>query len=325
MAMDPLNIWINQPFPDAVREHLVAAAAPNILTFAKKPIANVLAAGTPDADAHAADALYGQPDPVDILAAKSARWVQLTSAGYTRYDDLVFLKALRDRGTAFCNASSVYDEPCAQHVMAFLLSLARSLPQATLDQPTGQWNQAAIRRNSFLLRRQKTLLVGYGAIGQRLAELLKPYDLHLLAFRRTVRGDEIVRTLETTELDTHLPTAQIVINMLPSSAGTRGLFNADRLAMLPDGAIYISIGRGDTTDQDALLAALTKGRLAHAYLDVTTPEPLPPEHPLWNAPNVHITPHTAGGTIDEPMRQADHFLENLRRFTRGEAMLDRIV
>lgn len=323
--MDPLNIWINQPFPDAVRDHLIEAAAPSKLIFAKKPIASVLAAGTPDPDAHAADVLYGQPDPADVLAAKNARWVQLTSAGYTRYDDLVFLRALRERGTAFCNASSVYDEPCAQHVMAFLLGLARSLPQATLDQPTGQWNQAAIRRNSFLLRRQKVLLVGYGAIGQRLAELLSPYELQLLAFRRTVRGDELVRTLEIGDLDAHLPTSQIVINLLPSSAGTRGLFSADRLAKLPKEAIYISIGRGDTTDQDALLAALTNGRLAHAYLDVTSPEPLPPEHPLWKAPNVHITPHTAGGTVDEPMRLADHFLENLRRFTRGEAMLDRIV
>lgn len=323
--MDPLNLWINQPFPDAVRAYLTESAAPHRVTFAKKPIATLLAQGGPDADAHAADVIYGQPDPADVLAAPNVRWVQLTSAGYTRYDDLVFLRTLRERGVAFCNASGVFDEPCAQHVLAFLLSLARSLPRATLDQQTGQWNQGDLRRGSFLLRRQKVLIVGYGAIGQRLVDLLSPFDLHVVAFRRTVRGDETVRTLPIEELDAHLPTAQIVINLLPASASTKHLFDAAKFAKLPAEAIYVSIGRGDTTDQSALLAALNDGRLAHAYLDVTTPEPLPADHALWTAPNCHITPHTAGGTVDESMRLAEHFLENLRRFTRGEAMADRIV
>ena len=231
--MDPLTIWINQPFPDDVKAHLVESAAPHRMTFSGKTTASNLLPGTPDADAHAADVMFGQPDPADILAAPDVRWVQLTSAGYTRYDDLAFLKTLRDRGIAFCNASGVFDEPCAQHVTAFLLSLARSLP--------------------------------------------------------------------------------------------KGLFGRPQFAKLPAEAIYVSIGRGDTTDQDALMAALQDGRLAHAFLDVTTPEPLPPDHPLWRTPNCHITPHTAGGTIDEPVRLAEHFLDNLRRFVRGEAMLDRIV
>lgn len=323
--MDSLKIWTNQPFPDDVKQHLIKSAEPAQIMFASKPIASVLSAGTADTDSHDADIILGQPDPADVLAAKNCRWVQLTSAGYTRYDDLAFLKALRDRGTAFCNASSVYDEPCAQHVLAFLLSLARDLPTANADQPSGLWNQPQIRKNSFLLRRQKTLLVGYGAIGQRLAELLSPFNLHLIGFRRTVRGDEMVRTLPIEDLDTHLPTAQIVINILPSSKDTKGLFSAERFAKLPDDAIYISIGRGDTTDQDALLAALHSGKVGHAALDVTSPEPLPADHPLWKAPNLIITPHTAGGTVDEPMRLAEHFLENLRRFTRGSGMLDRIV
>lgn len=323
--MPDLTIWTNQSFPDDVRDYLVEGVKPHRIVFSKQPIASLLSAGTADTDAHAADILYGQPDPADVLAAKNVQWVQLTSAGYTRYDDLSFFKALRDRGTAFCNASSVFDEPCAQHVMAFLLGLARSLPRATLDQQTGQWNQKAIRRNSFLLRRQKVVIVGYGAIAQRLVEMLAPYNLHLLAFRRTVRGDELVRTLPIDDLDDHLATAEIVINILPASASTKDFFNAERLERLPNGSIYISIGRGDTTDQAALLAGLMSGRIGHAYLDVTTPEPLPPDHELWKAPTCHITPHTAGGTADEMMRLAEHFLENLKRFNRGEAMVDRVV
>ncbi|MGC4031383.1 MAG: D-2-hydroxyacid dehydrogenase [Tepidisphaeraceae bacterium] len=323
--MPDFTIWTNQSFPDDVRDYLTEGVKPHRIVFSKQPIASLLSAGTADSDAHGADIIYGQPDPADVLAAKDVKWVQLTSAGYTRYDDLSFFKALRDRGTAFCNASSVFDEPCAQHVMAFLLSLARSLPQAALDQQTGQWNQKEIRRNSFLLRRQKVVIVGYGAIAQRLVEMLAPYNLHIVAFRRTVRGDELARTLPIDDLDDHLATAEIVINILPASQSTKGFFNAERLGKLPKGAIYINIGRGDTTDQTALLAGLSAGYIAHAFLDVTTPEPLPPEHPLWKAPNCHITPHTAGGTVDEMMRLADHFLENLKRFNRGEAMVDRVV
>ena len=323
--MDPLTIWTNQPFPDDVKTRLIEDAAPHKLVFSAETGASNLVPGRADERAHAADVLYGQPDPADVLAATNAKWVQLTSAGYTRYDDLAFFKTMKDRGVAFCNASSVYDEPCAQHAMAFLLALARDLPHAIVDQLTGEWNQPLLRQNSFLIRRQKTLIVGYGAIGQRLAELLSPYGLPVVAFRRTVRGDELVRTLEIDQLDAHLATAQIVFNLLPAAASTRHLFDAERLGKLPADAIYFSIGRGDTTDQDALQAALTGGKLAQAYLDVTTPEPLPPDHPLWKVPNCHITPHTAGGSFDEPQRQTEHFLENLRRFTKGEAMLDRVV
>ena len=323
--MPDLTIWTNQPFPDDVRAYLSDQAAPHKILFAKKPVANLLSPGVRDPDALTADVLYGQPDPADVLASENVRWVQLTSAGYTRYDDLTFFKALREKGVAFCNASGVFDEPCAQHVMAFLLGLARNLPQATLDQQTGQWNQKDIRATSFLLRRQKTLIVGYGAIGQRLVDMLAPYNLHLIGFRRTVRGDETIRTLPIDQIDQHLPTAQIVINILPASPSTKNFFDADRLAKLPPEGIYISIGRGDTTDQDALRAALEQDKIADAYLDVTTPEPLPPDDPLWQTPNCHITPHTAGGTFDEMMRLAEHFLENLKRFTKGGAMLDRIV
>ena len=119
--------------------------------------------------------------------------------------------------------------------------------------------------------------------------------------------------------------ADHVVNILPESDATRGYVSASRIAQMKPGARYYAIGRGATTEQDALLDALNSGHLGAAYLDVTTPEPLPPEHPLWNAPNCFITPHTAGGHRGEDVRLVQHFLNNLRAFERGEELTDRVI
>jgi phosphoglycerate dehydrogenase-like enzyme len=101
--------------------------------------------------------------------------------------------------------------------------------------------------------------------------------------------------------------------------------NAPRFAAMKRGAIFYNVGRGGTVDQDALLAALEREQLGAAYLDVTVPEPLPHDHPLWSAPRCYITPHTAGGHSDEHERFVQHFLDNLKRFTAGEALMDRVM
>ncbi|MGN6724803.1 MAG: D-2-hydroxyacid dehydrogenase [Tepidisphaeraceae bacterium] len=323
--MKPLKIWSNQQFPHDLVRQIEQGVAPHTMAWSQSKSESVLTAGGPDPAAREAEILYGQPDPQDVLASSSVRWVQLTSAGYTRYDDPAFLDNLRKRGIAFCNASPVFDEPCAQHAMAMLMSLARGLPATWADQPAHRWDTPPHRRRCFLLDRQKVLLVGYGAIARRLAELLSPYRMDVLAFRRNVRGDENVRTLPIEQIDQHLPTADIVFNILPASSSTRLFFNAERFSALKPGAVYLSIGRGDTTDQPALIQTLQSGQLGYAYLDVTTPEPLPPDNPLWDAPRCYITPHTAGGTSDEMQRLADAFLANLKRFNESAPLLGRIV
>ena len=118
-----------------------------------------------------------------------------------------------------------------------------------------------------------------------------------------------------------LPRADHVINILPGGEATKHFMNATRFNAMKPGAIFYNIGRGSSVDQAALLAALDSGRLRNAYLDVTDPEPLPPEHPLWVHPNCLITPHTAGGSVDEYERLAQHFIDNLRAFEAGGARM----
>ncbi len=323
--MKPLTIWTNQNFNDANLTFLRQQASPHRVMVSATTSKSNLVAGGRDPAALQSDILYGQPNIDDVLQSDRIQWVQLTSAGYTRYDKPELFAAMKAKQIAFCNASSLYDEPCAQHVLAMLLSLARAIPAAALDQAAAKWDYLPLRGQSFLLRGQKIALVGYGAIARRLVELLAPFKLDITAFRRSVRGDENCPTLPIDQLDAALPHADFVINILPLAESTRDFFNLDRILRIKRGAIYINIGRGDTNDQLALVSALSEQRLAHVFLDVTSPEPLPKDHPLWTTPHAHITPHTAGGTFDEGKRMIEHFIANLQRFENGDKLVDRIV
>jgi phosphoglycerate dehydrogenase-like enzyme len=207
-----------------------------------------------------------------------------------------------------------------------ILALARQLP-AALDaqRTTRDWAQEEIRKRSTLLGGQTALILGYGRIARRLSELLLPLRLELIGVRRQVRGDEPIRVVTEREVSAILPLADHIINILPASDGTRDFLDAERLGIAKPGAILYNIGRGTTVNQDALIGALQSGRLSAAYLDVTDPEPLPPDHPLWSAPNCYITPHTAGGHTVEFERLVRHFLNNLRRYAAGDALIDRII
>lgn len=273
-----------------------------------------------------ADVALGQPAPEEVMDSPRLRWVHLTSAGYTSYDRADLRAALRERGALLTNSSHVFDEPCAQHALAMLLALARQLPQSLETQRADrEWPTGRRRADSYLLNDQTVLLLGFGAIGRRLAELLAPLEMRVLAVRREPRGDEGIEIVREAELEDALGRADHVVNLLPENPSTLGYMDAARLARMKPGVRFYNIGRGATVDQGALVAALRSGRVGAAYLDVTAPEPLPPDHPLWTAPNCFLTPHTAGGHADEDERLVRHFLQNLAAFERGEPLIDRVI
>ena len=269
---------------------------------------------------------FGYPSPAVALQSENLRWIQLNSAGYTSYDHDDIKRQLVEQGIALTNSSSVYDEPCAQHLLAMITSLARQLPAALDSQRTDRaWEMDRLRTSSPLLNGQTVLILGFGAIARRLVELLDPLHMNLIAVRRQVKGDEPIRVEDITKVDTLLPRADHVVNILPANDQTKNLLNAARLALLKPGAIVYNIGRGVTLDQDALRKELESGRLSAAYLDVTDPEPLPPSHPLWTTRNCFITPHSGGGHSIEKERQVKHFLINLERFELGKELIDRVL
>ena len=321
-----LTIWCNAKFNDAVTRQLTEGTRAHRLIFSRQASANVLTAGAADPELAKADIALGQPNAADCLAAKKLRWVEVTTAGYTRYDTPEFREAFRARGAAFTNASGVFADPCAQHVLAMMLALGRSLLPSFRDQLTDHsWHYTERRYDSRLLTGQTVVLLGFGAIGRRLAELLAPFGMKLYAVRRSVRSEAGVHVIPEEKISAILPLADHVENILPDNAGTLNYVNARRLACFKPGAKFYNVGRGTTVDQAALLEALNSGRLGAAYLDVFDPEPLPPEHPLWTAPRCYITPHTAGGRADQDEAIVRHFLGNLTAFEQGGAMTDRVV
>ena len=327
MTKSFLTIWCNNDFTpaqEAERELLTkGVGAHRLLLF--EPDDNGKDGAALDA-LRSADIAFGSPEARAASDCERLLWIQLNTAGYTSYDHADIKEKLNARGTRLTNSSAVYDEPCAQHLLAMMLSLARGLPLALDAQRGGRaWHMHDLRPGLRLLNGQTVLLLGYGAIARRLVELLGPLGMDVVAVRREIKGDEQVRVFQTEAVDELLPTADHVVNVLPANEETDDFLNAERLASLKRGAIVYNIGRGTTLDQNALIKELREGRLAAAYLDVTDPEPLPPAHPLWEAPNCFITPHVGGGHSTEKERQVKHFLDNLRRFERSEALRDRLL
>jgi phosphoglycerate dehydrogenase-like enzyme len=323
-----LTIWCNSKFDEAATRQLEQGLAEmgHRLVWAAEASASVLAAGGVDPTLAKAEVALGQPDALQCLECDRLQWVEVTTAGYTRFDRPEVLETFRQRGVIFSNMSSVFAEPCAQHVLAMMLALSRELLPSYRDQLTDQrWEYFQRRYDSQLLAGQSVLILSFGAIARRLVELLAPFRMKVYALRRRTYSEPGVHIIAEERLSAVLPTMDHVVNILPDNDATRNFVNARRLAMFKPRARFYNIGRGTTVDQRALQEALESGRLESAYLDVTDPEPLPPEHPLWRTRGCYITPHTGGGRRDQDEAIVKHFLNNLRAFGQGEPLVDRVV
>ena len=322
-----LRIWCNYPLNEPAACLLREGTRRHDIALHEQTEGTDAVRDSADAAPEDAEVLFGQPDPEGLLVNTRLRWVQLSSAGYTRYDRNDLRAAFRARGAILTNSSHVFDEPCAQHLAAMMLALARRLPTC-LDNQRGarRWLQGqAGDRQSQLLTGQTVFIYGFGAIARRLVEILAPLRMQLYGVRRAARGDEGIPILSEAEADARLGEADHVVNILPHNDSTRQFFGRDRFGRCRSGARFYNIGRGATVDQAALAVALREGTLAAAYLDVTDPEPLPAGHELWSLPNCFVTPHVAGSHADEDERLVRHFLANLAAFESGSALTDQVL
>lgn len=324
--MSGLRIFCDAPLSDSALQLLKQGTVSHELVFAQRAAESVLVHTEPDPALRTAEIAFGQPDVVSVMESNRLRWIQLTSAGYTRYDTPDFRSSAKSRGLLVTNSSGVYAEACAEHVFAFMLAQARKLPQGLASRCANgspQWTQ--LREGSVILRHQHAVILGFGVIASRLLELLSPFEMKVVAMRRNPKGDEAVPTITPENLRGALAVADHVISILPDNAASVHFISAERLAWMKPGAVFYNIGRGTTVDQQALCDSLQSGHLGAAWLDVTDPEPLPDDHPLWSAPNCHITPHTAGGHQNESETLVRHFLDNFRRFISDLPLRDRIM
>jgi phosphoglycerate dehydrogenase-like enzyme len=251
---------------------------------------------------------YDQPfrlEPIERLA--NVKVVQTLNAGY---DDVL---PLLPPQVTLCNARGLHDAGTAEHALGLILAVQREIPRWVRAQDKRDWQHDHTRA----LAGSRVLIVGYGSIGAALDARLAACEAETIRVARRPRPAE--RVFGVADLDALLSAADIVVLVTPLSPETRGLLDARRLALLPDGALVVNVGRGPVLDTAAILAETTSGRL-RAALDVTDPEPLPADHPLWLSPNVLITPHMAGGADDFYPKAAAFIAAQVRRFASGEPL-----
>lgn len=324
--MELHRIFSDSPLSANAARILEDGVAPHEIIVPRKRLSSILAKPEPDPAFPLADIAFGQPDLESISKSDRLKWIQISSAGFTRYDTPEFRALVAARGLVVTNSSSVYAAACAEHVFAFMLARSRMLPQALRSHAAnGSPEYFQLRADSVSLRGQSLVILGFGGIACQLVKLLAPFGMKITGMRRKPLGDEGFPTVTAEGLPAALATADHVINLLPDNAASRGFINAERLAQMKPGAAFYNIGRGTTVDQDALLAALRCGHLAAAWLDVTEPEPLPDDHPLRAEGNCFITPHIAGGHANESETLVRHFVENFKRYQTGAPLLDRVM
>ncbi|MEU9353711.1 2-hydroxyacid dehydrogenase [Streptomyces griseoloalbus] len=249
---------------------------------------------------------------------RSVRVVQTLSAGTDHVEP--GLRHLPP-GVRLCNARGVHEASTAELALALILASLRGIPDFVRAQDKGEW------RGGFrpALADKNVLIVGYGSIGAAIEDRLVPFEPTRVArVARSARTTERGPVLPLTELPSLLPEADVVVLSTPLTETTRHLVDAGFLARMKDGALLVNVARGGVVDTKALLSELESGRVT-AALDVTDPEPLPSEHPLWRAPGVLISPHVGGPTSAFLPRAQRLLVDQLRRFVNQEELRNVIL
>ena len=271
-------------------------------------------AKVPDEVLARAEVLMNYGDKSQIAPAKNVRYIHTISAGIDGYIDEVD----RCHGSALpvTNGAGVYSDAVGEHVIALLLAVVHGIVPSVRNMAEKQWPAIPMLGN---VNGKTIAVLGTGDIGNNAARICAAMGARVLGFKlhacepfppysEIYTGDD--------GLDALLPQADAVLVCLPGSPFTKDMLDARRIGLMKAGSVLVNIGRGSIVNTEALMEALRSGRIAAAGLDVTDPEPLPPDHPLWDCPNVLITPHISGLGASK-QKHAEWFAENLRAFLEG--------
>ena len=301
------------PLHEGEREEFeaIAPAATHVYARSSTVTAEQLAAAT---------VIFGWPRAEAMKQAISLKWFQTMWAGTEEYDGAL------PEGILFTSSSGSNSRSVAEHMLTGMMAVCRRLPTYLDSQRAHVWKDEGPMKT---ILGGTVLVLGAGHVGGDFARLCQALGAKTVGLKRTVAGPiegfDQVRTMD--EMDALLPRADVVALTLPHSPQTEKLMNEARIALMKDDAILISAGRGSVLDQDALAKAMTDGKLWGAALDVTEPEPLPADSPLWDVPNLLLTPHVAGGMRLEITRRkcVEMAQENLRRYLAGEKLHNLVI
>lgn len=266
--------------------------------------------------------LFGYIPPEVLRSAKSLRWLCSASAGVDHYMDPALWP---NQDCLLTNSSGAYGPTISEHILMVSLMLLRRMPEYLPAAAQHEWAHFSPIRS---ITGSSVVILGTGDIGSNTARRMKALGARVTGVCRSGKSGETAfdKVVANSEMDSVLPTADLLILALPATPETNGILSRERIALLPPSAYVVNVGRGTAIDQDALSEALQARCIAGAALDVMTPEPLPAGHPLWTCPNTIITPHISGNmSLGLTCRLAvDFFCRNLAHYANGEP-LDRLV
>ena len=305
-----LQILVFMPVNEAQKERILGAAGDAEIVFA--PLGEVT-----DEMLKNARVVFGNLPAEMLKKAGALEWLQLNSAGADAY---VKPGALAP-SVKLTNAVGAYGLTVSEHMLSLLFAMNRRLMEYGRNQEKGLWQPMGQVKS---VEGSTVLILGLGNIGGDFARKAKAMGAHILGVRRNIGEcpDYVDEMHPLAHLDELLPWADVVAVVLPLSEETRGLLGRDRLLKMKKDALLINVGRGPIVDTNALVGVLQEGHLGGVALDVTDPEPLPADHPLWQMEKVIITPHVAGNFYlpETKNRIITVFLENLKRYEAGEAL-----
>jgi phosphoglycerate dehydrogenase-like enzyme len=275
----------------------------------------------PDADIFVGYSLRAE----QLKQAKRLKWIHSTAAGVSQ----LMYPELRDSRIVVTNPSGIFSVPMAEHTMGLLVALARNFLDSARHQEQAHWGvQDMWNKPQQLteLNGQVLLIVGYGSIGRELGRRAQAFDMRVWGVTRSGKGDatHAEKIVAASQLDEVLPEADYVVLAAPETAETKQLMDAGRIARMKRGARIVNVARGSLLDEGALVRALQAGALGGAALDVTGIEPLPPESPLWKAPNLFITPHTSAVSDRLWVRETKLLMDLLDRWFDGRELFNQV-
>ncbi|MFL6111218.1 MAG: 2-hydroxyacid dehydrogenase [Catenulispora sp.] len=298
----PRRVWV--PFERSAKD-LPAGLAADVFTGAEIPDS------IEEVEFFVVPYAFADAHPELMARMPRLKAAQTLTAGYEHVLPFV------PDGVTLCNARGLHDASTAELALTLTLSALRGIPRYTRFQDQGDWSPAYKDAGVVddALADRTVLIVGYGSIGSAIERRLAGFEVEVLRVARSAR--EGIHALS--DIDALLPQADVVIMVVPATDETRGMVDASFLARMKDGALLVNVARGIVVRTDALIAECATGRL-RAALDVTDPEPLPPDHPLWRTPNVLITPHVGGASTAFLPRALKVIDQQLRRFASGEEL-----
>lgn len=313
----PKKIVVDSGVPELL--DALRTAAPGVeLVGANTPAA--VAAAAPGADAVIGRAAFICDERV-LAVGKNLRWLQTDYAGV----DIcaTHARTIQQRQILVTNMRAIAAPVIAEHVIAFTLALSRGLYAWIPQREQHRWGGDSSRFPMVVIAGKTMLVVGLGGIGSEVAKRAHALGMRVIATRATRqdRPDYVEYVGTSDELKTLISQADVVVNAMPLTAETKGVFNAAMFARMKRSAYFINVGRGMSVVTADLTEALQKKMIAGAGLDVVEPEPLPKNHPLWQQPNLILTPHVSGNSDLGAQAEVRVLRENLRRYVAGEKML----